>query len=90
MAKKDKERERRRKQEQWERENAQITDTRRLAPRMKRDLRAKGCVLPFYETLDAYEEEFHRVVAWAKSPHHAAGVSGGEPQPSTGPVSGAS
>src|SRR4051812_38657038 len=67
MTKKDKERERRRKQEQWAKESAQITANQRFAGRMKRDLRAKGCVLPFYEMMDSSEEEFNRVAAWAKS-----------------------
>ena len=67
MLKKNKERERKRKQEQWEKEAAQITFNQRFASRMKRDLRAKGCVLPFFEMMDSSEEEFHRVVEWAKS-----------------------
>jgi hypothetical protein len=66
MPKKDKERKRQRKQEQWEREKAEAEDRWRKAPQMKAALRAKGCVLPFYDTLDSYEAEFKKLVVWAK------------------------
>jgi len=67
MPKKDKERKRQRKQKQWEREKAEIEDRWRKAPHMKAALRAKGCILPFYDTLDSYEAEFGKLVAWAKA-----------------------
>jgi hypothetical protein len=63
VARKDRER----KQRQWEKENAQIQQYRRLAPQMKAALRGQGCVLPFYEVLDSAEEEFGKLVVWAKT-----------------------
>jgi len=62
MAKKNRDR----KQAQWEKENADIQMYRRLGPQMKKALRAKGCVLPFYEVIDSAEDEFRKLVAWAK------------------------
>jgi hypothetical protein len=69
MAAKDKERERKRRKAQWEREKAEIDNYRRFGPRFKSALRAKGCVLPFYEALDSAEDEFRRIVEWAKANH---------------------
>ena len=34
---------------------------------MKVALKAKGCVLPFFDTLDSFEAEFKKLVAWAKT-----------------------
>lgn len=67
MTSKKKEAERKRRQAKWERENAAIEEARRVAPAMKAALKAKGCDLPFYESIDSAEDEFNRLVAWAKS-----------------------
>jgi len=56
-----------RKQRQWEKESAEIVARWRRAPHVKAALREKGCVLPFYDTLDSYETEFKRLVTWAKT-----------------------
>jgi hypothetical protein len=61
---------RERQQRQWEKENAVIQQYRRHGPQMKAALRAKGCVLPFYELLDSSEEAFGNLVAWAKQEFH--------------------
>jgi hypothetical protein len=55
------------KQEQWEREKAAIEDRREFGPQMKAALQAKGCILPFYDGLDLAEDEFRKLVAWAKA-----------------------
>jgi hypothetical protein len=62
VAKKDKDKRRAAKQRRWEAENEQITSFRAKASEMKVALRAKGCVLPFYEFLDSYEDEFNAIV----------------------------
>src|SRR5436190_5230720 len=46
---------------------ASVVDPKRSAPLLKAHLKAKGCDLPFYDYLDSYEEEFHRLVALAKA-----------------------
>jgi hypothetical protein len=66
MGKKDDDRKRKARQARWERERADVENRRKMAPRTKAALRAKGCVLPFYDALDSAEEEFKKVVAWAK------------------------
>jgi hypothetical protein len=62
-----KDRERQRKKQKWETEDAGIKARWQKAPQMKAALRAKGCVLPFYDFLDSYEVEFKKLVAWAKA-----------------------
>ena len=51
----------------WEAENASVQDFWAKADRVKAHVRAQGCNLPFFDFLDSYEEEFRRVVAWAKN-----------------------
>jgi hypothetical protein len=65
MAKKDKQEEARR-QAKWKEEKARIEERRKVGPKMKAHVRAKGCNLPFYDGIDSAEEEFHRLVVWAK------------------------
>lgn len=55
-----------RKQDQWKRENEQLRDFRRKAPYYKTILQGRGCVLPFYDFLDSYADEFQRIVDHAK------------------------
>jgi hypothetical protein len=40
---------RKRRQAQWQKEKARIDKFRRLGPRIRAELRAKGCTLPFYD-----------------------------------------
>lgn len=56
MVKKDKDAGQR--QAQWEKENAEIQQYRQLGPQIKAALRAKGCVLPYYDMIDSPREEF--------------------------------
>lgn len=68
MAKKtDKERRKQQEQAQWERENKQLREIRSNVLEKKAALKAKGCFLPFYDFLDSYEDEFKKVVAWART-----------------------
>lgn len=68
MAKKcDKERRKQRDQALWEREKKELEERRKNGPAMKVALRAKGCVLPLYDFLDSYEDEFKKIVTWAKT-----------------------
>lgn len=67
MKRKDKERKQEQAQAEWERENKLFQKFRATGPEMKKALRAKGCNLPFYDFLDSYEDEFKKMVAWAKS-----------------------
>jgi hypothetical protein len=53
----------------WEREDKQIKEYRAKAPYLKSFLRGRGCVLPFYDFLDSYEDEFHRIADAAKAEH---------------------
>ena len=67
MGKKDKDRKRQAKQQKWEKENEFIQKVRKQGGRMKTALRAQGCVLPFYDLIDPSEDEFKKLIAWAKS-----------------------
>lgn len=64
---KKKEQERAKKQWQWQREHKAIKDSQRKGSDIKRSLRARGCMLPFYDFLDSYSDEFQRIVAAAKA-----------------------
>ena len=61
--------ERANKQRQWEHEDTTIKSFRAKAPYMKAILRGRGCVLPFYDYLDSYADEFHRIADAAKAEH---------------------
>ena len=61
--------ERANKQRQWETEDKTIRSFRAKAPYMKALLRGRGCVLPFYDYLDSYADEFHRIADAAKAEH---------------------
>jgi hypothetical protein len=67
--KKEKQKERDRKQRQWEQEDKTIKDLRRKAPYIKMIVRGRGCVLPFYDYLDSYSDEFQRIDAAARAEH---------------------
>lgn len=55
------------KDRQWENENRSLQTARRKARHIKATLRRSGFSLPFYDYLDSYEEEFHRIAEWAKA-----------------------
>jgi hypothetical protein len=65
MSKRD--RDRAEKQRQWEKEKTEIEKSWKAARQLKAALRSKGCILPFYDTLDSWEAEFKKLVTWAKS-----------------------
>ena len=58
-----------RRQRQWEEEDKTIRDLRAKAPYIKMILRGRGCVLPFYDYLDSYPDEFQRIATAAKNEH---------------------
>ena len=58
-----------RRQRQWEEEDKTIRDLRAKAPYIKMILRRRGCVLPFYDYLDSYPDEFQRIATAAKNEH---------------------
>lgn len=66
---KDKRRERAKRQRQWEHEHKTIKEFRAKAPYIKMILRGRGCVLPFYDYLDSYADEFQRIGETAKHDH---------------------
>ncbi len=63
LAKNDKEKNARLHKEQFESEKADIERWREMAPTMKARLRRIGCDLPFYDFLDSYDREFHRIAS---------------------------
>lgn len=62
-----KEKARQRNQRTWEKNRDSIELDVDNAPGIKAVLRENGCDLPFYEFLDSYADEFHRIVREAKS-----------------------
>jgi len=69
QGKKAKEQKRARRQREWEEEDKTIKDLRAKAPYIKIIVRGRGCVLPFYDCLDSYSDEFHRIATAAKAEH---------------------
>lgn len=61
-----KSRDRERRQIQWERERDDIQNFRMKGIKMKAFLRSKGFDLPFFDCFDSYEDEFKKLVNWAK------------------------
>jgi hypothetical protein len=57
------------KQRQWKQENEMLKECRAKAPYRKAALRGRGCVLPFYDYLDSYADEFQRIAGAAKAEH---------------------
>lgn len=69
QARKDRQRDRAKKQRQWQQEDKTIREFRAKAPYIKMILRGRGCVLPFYDYLDSYADEFQRIADEAKAEH---------------------
>ena len=61
MASKKNEKAEKRNKQQFEEEKASVERFREIAPRMKKSLKGIGCDLPFYDYLDSYDLEFHRI-----------------------------
>jgi hypothetical protein len=57
------------KRSQWKRENEQFEEFRLKAPYLKAVLKGRGCILPFYDFLDSYADEFQRIGASAMKSH---------------------
>ncbi len=57
------------KQKQWEQEATTINEFRAKAPYIKAILRRRGCILPFYDYLESYADEFHRIADAARAEH---------------------
>lgn len=66
MSTKKKQQEQARKRVRWKKEDDEIKDFRRKAPHMKKYLQGRGCILPFYDYLDSYADEFERIVGVAR------------------------
>src|SRR5262245_52910713 len=56
----------RERQAKWMKENQQLRNFWRKAPQIIPKLRQCGCELPFFEMLEPYEPEFHKLIDWAK------------------------
>jgi hypothetical protein len=54
---------------QWQQENESLQEFRRKAPHIKALLKMRGCVLPFFDYLDSYPDEFKRVADKAIAEH---------------------
>lgn len=57
------------KQKQWEEEDKTFKEFRAKAPYIKAILRSRGCILPFYDYLDSYADEFQRIAQAARTKH---------------------
>lgn len=69
QAKSNSQQKRARRQRQWEEEDKTVRELRAKAPYIKMILRGRGCVLPFYDYLDSYLDEFQRIATAAKKEH---------------------
>jgi hypothetical protein len=65
MSRRDKKREAR--QKQWEAERDRLHNLRSQAPQVKAIAWSRGFTFPFFDALDSYEAEFHKVVEEAKT-----------------------
>lgn len=64
--KRDREAKRRKDQQQWQQENESLKAFKSKGHLVKSHLRNKGIVIPFYDYLDSYPDEFNKIAEFAK------------------------